>query len=485
MSRETTTDTTQASQDSLGLDLPSLADTQVIVLGDVMLDRYWHGRVERISQEAPVPVVSVREQDDRPGGAANVALNVVALGARCVLLGAVANDEAGRVLRSRLAGAGVVIDFAEAASTTMKLRMVDQGRQLIRADFDSDASSAAGELSVRLATQLASADVLVLEDYDKGALVEPEAVIAQARAAGVPVVVDPKHKPLQRFAGAAVVKPNEAEFVAATGFSPATDEGQRAAEALLREHDLGALVVTRGNKGMVVFEPGRRTRLPAQSVDVFDVTGAGDTAAAALALGLALGRSVVDSARLANVASSVAVSRSGTVSVSGPELAAALRSAQPGVVVSRRGLLELVADARRHGRRIVFTNGCFDILHAGHVGYLEEARQLGDLLIVAVNEDESVTRLKGEGRPVNTIERRLKVLSGLACVDLAVGFAEDTPQTLLEAVRPDVLVKGGDYSEDEVVGADFVRSIGGEVRVLSEIDDCSTTQIVQQLKQER
>lgn len=472
------------------MELPSLEAVHVLVVGDVMLDRYWMGSARRVSQEAPVPVVDVEHTEDRPGGAANVALNVASLGARCTLVGLVGDDEAARTLTAMLSAAGVTCDLVEVPDwpTVMKLRVVSRKQQLLRTDFESplpvDLSDAVAE---RVKSHLAGATAVVLQDYDKGALVRPRDLVELAAAAGVPVVVDPKHKAFSSYAGARLIKPNQEEFQAAVG--PWQDD--EALVSLGRElcghHRLGALVVTRGGRGMTVVEAsGRHQHIPARPVDVFDVTGAGDTAAAALGVTVSLGWEPSACAQVANVAAGIAVGKSGTAAVSGPELAMVLAAAPRADrgILSRAQLQDAVAQARERGERVVFTNGCFDILHAGHVAYLEEARALGDRLVVAVNDDASVRRLKGSGRPVNPLERRLRVLSGLAAVDWVVGFSEDTPETLLAQLRPEVLAKGGDYRDDEVVGAEIVRGYGGRVRVLSLVEDLSTTAIVSRIREE-
>jgi len=477
------------------MNLPSLQDVHIVVVGDVMLDRYWFGNARRLSQEAPVPIVDVDRVEERPGGAANVALNVVSLGARCTLIGLVGSDEPADVLGATLSAAGVACDFVvlEDWPTIVKLRVVSQKQQLLRTDFESSLTSAAVQeaevaVAAKLSQYLANAAVVVLQDYDKGALQNPAALVALAKAQGVPVVVDPKHKPLRSYAGASLLKPNAQEFEAAVG--PWADETQLVAKAetLCREHDFQALVVTRGADGMtVVAAGGVHQHIPARSVDVYDVTGAGDTAAAALAVTRGINWDPVRCAQVANIASGLVVGKTGTAIVTGPELARALGGTQrPDTgMLNRTQLTDAVAQARASGERIVFTNGCFDILHAGHVSYLQEARELGDRLIVAVNDDASVRKLKGPGRPVNPLEQRLRVLTGLAAVDWVVGFAEDTPEALLEALQPDILVKGGDYGPDEVVGADIVRRYGGAVSVLGLVDDCSTTAIVDRLQKDR
>jgi D-beta-D-heptose 7-phosphate kinase/D-beta-D-heptose 1-phosphate adenosyltransferase len=468
--------------------LPSLESVHVLVVGDVMLDRYWLGAARRVSQEAPVPVVDVERTEDRPGGAANVALNVASLGARCTLVGLVAEDAAAATLTAMLTAAGVACDLIAVPgwSTVMKLRVVSRKQQLLRTDFEQPLPGDPSEAMLgKVRGHLGEASALVLQDYDKGALARPRAFIELAAAAGVPVVVDPKHKPFSSYAGADLVKPNEDEFEAAVG--PWQDDAALVSlgRELCEHHRLQALVITRGGRGMTVVErSGRHQHIPARPVDVYDVTGAGDTAAAALGVTRSLGWDPVACAQVANVASGIAVGKSGTAAVTGPELSLAL-AATPRAdrgILSRGQLRDAVAQARERGERVVFTNGCFDILHAGHVGYLEEARALGDRLVVAVNDDDSVHRLKGPGRPVNPLDRRLTVLSGLAAVDWVVGFAEDTPESLLAELRPDLLVKGGDYAGDAVVGADIVRGYGGEVRVLSLVADLSTTAIVARIQ---
>ena len=467
--------------------LPSLRNTHVVVVGDVMLDRYWHGEAQRVSQEAPVPVVDVVRAADRPGGAANTALNVAAMGAQCTLIGVLGDDAEADTLESTLGAAGVNCRFVRVPghATPVKLRIVSQRQQLIRADFDRriDATHTAmtsSRVCEALNHELRDAAVVVLQDYDKDTLVDPALVLRLARDADVPVVVDPKNKPFARYAGASVVKPNINEFRHAVGAWQSDRELVTRAQQLLTELDFGGLVITRGGDGMtVVVNDGSASHLPARTVEVFDVTGAGDTAAAALAIVTALGQSLEIAARVANVAGSLAVAKSGTAVVTGPELnhALGLHSGSAGMMSAEQARNAVLA-AREAGQRVVFTNGCFDILHAGHVAYLQEAKALGDRLLVAVNDDASVTRLKGAGRPVNGLERRMRVLAGLSSVDWVVPFSTDTPEPLLEQLQPDLLVKGGDYSDDQVVGADIVRAYGGDVKVLRLVADVSTTAIL-------
>ena len=468
--------------------LPNQPSSRVVVVGDIIIDRYWFGDARRVSQEAPVPVVDVDVSEDRPGGAANVALNVVAMGATCTLIGAIGRDNPARMMRETLEAAGVGCELVDVADweTTLKLRVVSQRQQLIRTDFERPLQEQIGARVLRkLEKQLRDADALIIQDYDKGVVEAPEEIIALARRLGVVVVVDPKMKDFARYRGAKVIKPNRNEFEHAVGEWDNETHLARLGSDLLRSIDAGTLVVTRGGQGLTMIDhDGASRHVPASNVEVYDRTGAGDTVAAALGVGLSIGWDVLDSARMANLAAGLVCTRIGTVAVTSPEINQAilnLEHVDEGALTQEQ-LLTAVSLARGQGGRIVFTNGCFDILHAGHVGYLEEARELGDRLIVAVNDDESVARLKGSGRPVNSLERRMRVLEGLSSVDWVVPFSEDTPEVLLSTLRPDFLVKGGDYAESEVIGAAIVEGYGGNVKVLSLVEDCSTSSIVDRIK---
>lgn len=470
------------------LDMPPFQQARVLVVGDVMLDRYWHGKATRISPEAPVPVVRVSNREDRPGGAGNVALNIAALGAAASLVGIVGADEAGEELRSRLQAAGVLCDFAvcSAAPTITKLRVIAQHQQLLRLDFEQDfGAEAVASLQARTEALLGGAQVLVLSDYNKGALQNPRELIAAARARGIPVVADPKGSDFSKYRGATVITPNLSEFETIVGKCRTEEELSTRGLKLMAELDLGALLITRGEHGMTLLRPGHpELHMPTRAQEVFDVTGAGDTVVAVLAASLAAGHSLDDGTALANLAAGLAVGKLGTAAISGPELRRAIQREEGsgrGVMTAEQ-LLLAVEDARAHGEKVVFTNGCFDIIHAGHVGYLAEARKLGQRLIVAINDDASVKRLKGPGRPINPVERRMTVLAGLEAVDWVVAFADDTPEALLRLLKPEVVVKGGDYSIDQVVGGEYVLGYGGEVHVLAFLDNCSTSAIVEKLK---
>ena len=469
-------------------DVKDFRKLHVLVVGDLMLDRYWVGDADRVSPEAPVPIVTVSEQEYRPGGAANVALNVVSLGANCTLVGFTGQDEAGEQLRQSLSAAGVDCQFIELQDwqTPVKLRVLANSQQMIRLDFEQKPprvgeSERLALLLNRVEKHLKEARVLILEDYDKGVLQDPQALIAAAKQNAVPVLVDPKAKPLSEYKNSDIVKPNEKEFA---DFSRVEKKKfPEVARRICGEQDIKNIIITLGGEGMSINDASSSSHIPARPVNVFDVTGAGDTSAAVMGLGLALGVSVHQLSELANLASSLVIGKLGTAPISAPELESGLKLKMIGRgVVDKHTLIDMVQEAKESGQRIVFTNGCFDILHAGHVTYLEEAAKLGDRLIVALNKDESVTRLKGLGRPIVKYESRALVMSGLGAVDWVVGFDEDTPERLLEKIRPDVLVKGGDYRDEQVVGGDIVREYGGSVKVLTLVEDLSTSEIVDRIK---
>lgn len=471
------------------LTMPHFDRAHVLVVGDVMLDRYWHGGTSRVSPEAPVPVVKVNQVEDRPGGAGNVALNIAALGAGASLIGVIGKDEAGSVLQSRLKAAGICTDFQVSNNkpTITKLRVVSRHQQLLRMDFEEPFDAAdSSDFLTKARALIPHMDAVLLSDYAKGSLQDCQSLIALARQASVPVLVDPKGSDFARYRGATLLTPNLVEFESVVGRCRTEQEIAAKGAVLMQQFDLQGLLVTRGENGMTLLRPQQpEMHLPARAREVFDVTGAGDTVIAVLAAVIAAGQSMPEAVAQANLAAGIVVGKLGTATVSGPELRRAIQTEQGSErgVVSEEQLLIAIEDARASGEKIVFTNGCFDIIHAGHVGYLEEARLQGNRLIVAVNSDASIRRIKGEGRPINPVDRRMAVLAGLESVDWVLHFNDDTPERLLRSIKPDVLVKGGDYRADQVVGADIVKSYGGKVKTLGYIDSCSTTAIVNKILQ--
>ena len=464
--------------------IPALEQVRVLVIGDLMLDRYWHGDTSRISPEAPVPVVRIGDTEERPGGAGNVALNIAALGAQATLVGLLGTDEAANILIRLLEKADINCQCEQlpACNTITKLRVLSRHQQLIRLDFEDNFSGYDGtDLVERCRPLITKTDVVVLSDYAKGALSQSEALIALARAAGKPVVVDPKGGDFRRYRGATLITPNSHEFEEMAGICVDDNTLVARGEALRAELDLDGLLVTRSEKGMLLMEADHPpVHIPTRAREVFDVTGAGDTVVAVLATAIGAGLSLEKATVLANIGASIVVSKLGTATVTVPELRRAMHELGelPCGIVDEDRLVALVQEAKAHGEKVVMTNGCFDILHAGHVAYLEEAARLGDRLVVAVNDDASIKRLKGTERPVNTHLHRMRILAALNCVDWVVGFDEDIPTRLICRVVPDILIKGGDNDPAKIPGGDCVRAAGGEVRVTDYTADLSTTGII-------
>lgn len=469
--------------------LPPFEKAKVLVIGDLMLDRYWHGGSSRISPEAPVQVVNVGQIEERPGGAGNVALNISSLGSQVSLIGITGDDEAADSLYTRLNAADISCDFERLADvpTIMKLRVISRQQQLIRLDFEEHFKGRGSEgLITRMKQHLKGCGAVILSDYAKGTLHDVQSLIAVAKQANVPVLIDPKGSDFSKYRGATIVTPNLHEFEAVVGHCEDEQTLVQKGQALLQEHQWQALLVTRGEHGMTLIREGQsELHLPAQAREVFDVTGAGDTVIGTLASAVAAGAALEDAVALSNIAAGIVVVKLGTATVSAHEIRRKLRSSgDTGTgVMSEQQLQVAVAEAKAHGEKIVMTNGCFDILHAGHVAYLQQAKALGHRLIVAVNDDQSVRALKGQGRPVNPLDRRMSVLAALGSVDWVVGFSEDTPRRLISEIMPDVLVKGGDYEVEQIAGAKEVLAEGGEVKILQFVDGVSTTKIIDSINQ--
>ena len=472
----------------MSIQIPDFKGLKALVAGDVMLDRYWHGDTARISPEAPVPIVRVDNREERPGGAGNVAVNLAALGVETRLLGLCGEDDAAHTLCALLETAGVATHLLAVPDlpTIIKLRVMSRHQQLLRLDFERlFPDQAAARLAESFAAHLEGVDVVVLSDYGKGTLGRVEALIGAARAARIPVLVDPKGTDFNRYRGASALTPNLSEFLAVAGPCPAPVDLIQAGNAWCRKLALDRLVITRSEQGISLFDAvTSHVHLPAQAREVFDVTGAGDTVIAVLAAARARGLEWTAAAALANVAASWVVGKLGTVAISAVELRQAVGEAngESQGVMDEPALLAAVSRARAAGERVVMTNGCFDVLHPGHIRYLRQARALGDRLIVAVNDDASVRRLKGVDRPVNALADRMALLAALDDVDWVVPFSEDTPERLIGAVMPDVLVKGGDYTVEQIAGARCVQAAGGEVRVLPFVAGYSTTGLLDRVR---
>jgi D-beta-D-heptose 7-phosphate kinase/D-beta-D-heptose 1-phosphate adenosyltransferase len=467
----------------LSLVIPDFSQVRVLVAGDAMLDEYWFGDAARISPEAPVPVVRASSRDQRAGGAANVALNLSALGAKVSFAAIVGDDENGRILERCLIENQINSRLVKARDlpTVHKLRVLARNQQLIRLDAEARLDSAAPELTRSFEASLESQNIIVLSDYGKGTLGEVERLIELAGQRRIPVVIDPKGTDYARYSHATGLTPNQSEFEAIVGTPRDEADFLARAERLRDELALEFLLVTRGERGMtLVARDAEPLSLGAEAREVFDVTGAGDTVIALLGAGLGAGLDLGDAMALANLGAGLVVGKIGVATVTRSELSLALHRRGFGGrgLVSLDELAGIVAEAKLRGEKIVMTNGCFDILHAGHVSYLEAAKSLGDHLIVAVNDDASVKRLKGASRPVNALADRMSVLAGLAAVDWVVPFSDDTPSGAIERLLPDILVKGGDWNVEQIAGGGAVLRNGGEVRVLPFKEGRSTTALI-------
>lgn len=462
--------------------IPNFSTASVLVIGDVMLDRYWQGSTARISPEAPVPIVHITHQQERPGGAGNVALNITALGARAILIGVTGDDAAAANVQAHLTTNGVRCAFLRLPNvpTITKLRVLSRHQQLLRLDFEEAFTGLTPSMLVTdVRTYLPEVDVVLLSDYGKGTLVDPQTLIQHARAAGKPVLIDPKGRDFSKYHGATLITPNLAEFEAIVGHCSTLVQLVEKGENLRAQLALDALLITRGEQGMTLLQREQpAVHLSAQAHEVFDVTGAGDTVISVVAASLAAHQNLVQATTLANVAAGLVVAKLGAATVTVPELEQALQAVPTRGIYDAPTLQSIVQAAKARGEKIVMTNGCFDILHAGHIHYLTQARQLGQRLLVAVNDDASVKRLKGPHRPLNGLAERLAVLSALACVDWVVPFATDTPAELICQLKPDILVKGGDYRGQPIAGSECVLANGGQVLVLDFVEGYSTTAMI-------
>lgn len=470
--------------------LENSTQSQIMVVGDLMLDAYWQGQSERVSPEAPVPVVRVTEQYARPGAAANVALNLAHLGVAVTLLGIVGDDDAADTLRSQLEAAKVRCLWLQVPgkSTIIKRRIIARHQQMLRLDHEQSWSQAeAAQLAILFEQHLSAIDAVIFSDYAKGSLLEVSRMIAMTKQQCIPSLVDPKGQDFSRYAGATILTPNLAEFQAVVGAVGSKDALVEQSQALMREHQISAVLVTRGAEGLSLVQPDHPpVHIPAEVREVFDVTGAGDTVIAMMGLAVASGMAMADAAEIANIAAGLVVKKLGTATLSLPELRCGVRRKYHGdlaaAVVDELTLIALVQESKLRNERIVMTNGCFDILHPGHLQYLQQAKQLGDRLIVAVNTDASIRLQKGPSRPVNPLADRMEMLSALSVVDWVVPFSELTPERLIASILPDCLVKGGDYQAEAVAGGSAVIANGGCVKILPFRAGYSTTRWLERLQ---
>jgi len=473
--------------------LSGVAKTRALVVGDLMLDEYIWGDVDRISPEAPVQIVEARRKDFRLGGAGNVINNLLTLNCQLDVVSVVGDDEDGRFLLRRLEARGVKnhgVFSQSGRMTSRKTRVFASNQQIVRidqetcADITAESEERILEYVKNVVTDL---DVIYLSDYLKGLLTDRllAEIIAIGRAAKVPVLVDPKGDDYRKYFGATVLTPNRKEAQQATGIV-INDEASliKAGRQLLDEFGLEAVVVTRSEEGMTVFSDAGEISLPTVAREVYDVSGAGDTVLSLFGLGMAQKLPLECSAALANLGAGIVVGKVGTSTVSAQELLAAivtLHHDSDAKIKTPAFLESILAGEKQKGKTVVFTNGCFDLLHVGHVKYLQAARQLGDLLVLGLNSDDSIRRLKGPGRPLIGQDERAHILAALNCIDYVVIFDEDTPLELISQLRPDILVKGGDYTAEGVVGRELVESYGGRVELINFVDGKSTTNIINKI----
>jgi D-beta-D-heptose 7-phosphate kinase/D-beta-D-heptose 1-phosphate adenosyltransferase len=472
--------------------LSRLSGVRVLCVGDIMLDRYVYGRVSRISPEAPIPVFATDSERLVLGGAGNVARNIIALGGQCDLVTLTGRDSTASQITELADSEGAAFRLFSIADprrhTPLKTRHIASGQQLFRTDDETAAEPDATTTAALIETALGllpATQVVILSDYGKGTLSPAicQALIAAARAKGVPLFVDPKGSDYSKYAGAEIVTPNRAELEAASRLPTRTDaEVTHAARSLIAAHGFDAVIATRSEKGMSIIAADAAEHLPTAAIEVYDVSGAGDTVVATLAMARAAGAHLHEAASLANCVAGIVVGKRGTATASLAEIRLALRRhggfRQDAKILDRKMLADLAHAWRAEGLMIGFTNGCFDVLHAGHVSLLAQARAQCDRLVVGVNSDASVSRLKGPTRPIHHEDLRMFVLSALEAVDAVVLFAEDTPLELIAALRPDVLMKGADYTLDTVVGADIVRAYGGVIKLIPLVPGLSTTGIL-------
>lgn len=470
--------------------IPNFKNAHILVIGDIMLDRYWSGSTSRISPEAPVPVVKIGDIEDRLGGAANVAKNIAVLGCKTSICGVLGTDTAGEKIKELLDQANIDdLTISDSRNPTItKLRVLSRHQQLLRMDFEEEPHNCTSDNVIEiLEDAITKVDCVVISDYAKGTVSDPQKIIQLCNDKGVSVFVDPKGKDFIRYKNATLITPNLSEIEGVIGKSRSLSETFEKTEELRRELSLDNVLVTLSEKGMVLIQSKQPPfHMPTSAKDVFDVTGAGDTVIATVAASVASKVELQDAVRLANIAAGVVVGKLGTSTVSVNELKLAIETEDKEIskgITSLDKLCQQLHLCRQKGERIVFTNGCFDILHAGHVRYLKQAAALGDRLIVGMNSDHSISRLKGSNRPIATLAERMEVMSSITCVDWVIPFEEDTPKNLIDNIVPDVLAKGGDYEVEKIVGYHTVTGKGGIVKTLPYVEGCSTTSIVKKIKE--
>ena len=466
---------------------PNFSNSKILVVGDSMIDKYWFGETKRISPEAPVPVVKINKEEKRLGGAANVALNLASIGCQVTLISLVGDDKEKDFLDKELHNKKIVNKLIanENISTTVKLRTISKNTQLIRQDFESEIEKFK-EISLikEFEEVVKEYNLIIFSDYAKGTLCEIDKFIKIAKRYKIPTLVDPKQSLSKIYKGATLLKPNYKEFESMVGKCKTEEEFDKKAFELISELDLESLVVTRGSDGISLYQKGDiPIKEKAKTIEVFDVTGAGDTVIAILGAFISKGLSLDKAIVFANEAAGIVIGRIGTSSISETELKHINYKSNcfTNKLIANERLSEKVRTIKSNNQKIVMTNGCFDIIHAGHVDYLTKAKTLGDKLIVAINSDASIKTLKGPDRPINDFKNRVKVLSALSVIDFIVMFDSESPFEVIKKINPDILVKGADYEIKDIIGSDYVISYGGEVQTINLTEGQSTTKIIQKI----
>jgi D-beta-D-heptose 7-phosphate kinase/D-beta-D-heptose 1-phosphate adenosyltransferase len=468
------------------MDLHQLKQGKILIIGDIILDEYLQGTVSRVSPEAPVPVLRPDDRELRLGGAANVASNVKSLGAKVELIGVLGKDTAAKELRELLKNKSIRASLTNSEKTTVhKLRLLAGQQQLLRLDREESFTKKDWQVTKNtFSKKLKGFNAVIVSDYGKDTLVDVPFLIKESKKKNIPVFIDPKGNNFNKYKGAYIITPNFMEFSTEVGGVSSESDFTNKANKLIKKLALQALLVTRGQEGMTLFKKDRdkikRTDFPTEARDVFDVSGAGDTVIASLASAQSSGMTLEDSVKLANAAAGIVVGKSGTASPSLAELSISLNSGDS--VLSKPEIKDLVKEAKKDSKKIVFTNGCFDLLHVGHITYLEEAKKLGDRLIVALNSDNSVKKLKGAKRPIHKLKERAKQIAALDSVDWVTSFTEDTPLKLIKELEPDVLVKGKDYKVKDIAGSKEVLAKGGQVKTIKLVKGVSTSNLIKKIK---
>jgi len=461
-----------------------------LVIGDVMIDEYVNGNVTSVSPEAPVPIVHIKDVKSTLGGAANVAANIRNLGAKCTLVGVVGEDTDGQILREELQKRGVKWAgiCTQSRITTKKTRIIGNLHQLVRLDREMNMEPEEAEqerLLNNVRKEIDSADIIIISDYKKGVCTSNicQTIISLAKKEDKKIIIDPKQTDWTRYSGAFLIKPNLKEFYQTIGNTD--NDIVQGAKQLLNKFDISNILITRSQDGMTLVSDNCVDNCQTEAQEVFDVSGAGDTVVATVATAIAAGMDLSDAIKIANIAAGISVSKLGTYAVGLNEIITSINHSYSKKIMSREEVISFAEMSKKHGKKVVFTNGCFDILHTGHISLLETAKRQGDVLIVGLNTDDSIKRLKGNDRPINNEYDRAKVLSALEAVDGVILFNEDTPIELVNGIVPNVLVKGADYTIDKVVGADVVSRNGGEVVLVPLIQEKSTTNIIEKAKMKK